>query len=64
MLWDGMLVGADIREAVIPDIVLWPGDTTLDFQSDRPPAYPGNDDERRLESFSVRSLEIDLKGKR
>ncbi|HEY5227661.1 MAG TPA: hypothetical protein VIJ19_03915 [Opitutaceae bacterium] len=63
VLWDGMLAAADIREAVIPDLLLPPGDTTLDFQSDRPPAYPGNDDERRL-SFSVRSLEIDLKSRR
>ena len=54
---------AEVRQAKIPDIVLQPGDTTLDFRSDRPPAYPGNDDERRL-SYSVRSLEIDLKDKR
>jgi hypothetical protein len=62
VLWDGMLAPAEVRNASIPGLVLQPGDTTLVFQSDRPPAYPGNDDERRL-SFSVRSLEIELKGK-
>jgi hypothetical protein len=63
VLWDAKLVGAEIREATISDLVLPPGDTVLEFKSDRPPAYPGNGDERRL-SFSVRGLEIDLKSKR
>jgi hypothetical protein len=63
MLWDAKLVGTVASEAVISDLVLPPGDTVIDFQSDRPPAYPGNGDSRRL-SYSVRGLEIDLKAKR
>jgi hypothetical protein len=63
VLWDAQLVGAQIPDVVIKDLELPPGDTTLDFTSDRPPAYPGNGDERRL-SYSVRGLEIDVKSKK
>jgi len=63
LVWQGILKPAEVRKATIAGVVLQPGDTTLLFQSDRPAAYPGNDDERRL-TFSVRNLEIDLKAKR
>ncbi len=63
VLWSGMLDPSDTVSAVIPAMLLAPGDTVLEFQSDRPPAYPGNNDRRRL-TFSIRGLEIDLKGRR
>jgi len=63
VLWHANLVGKIASEAVISDLVLPPGDTVLDFQTDKAPAFPGNGDPRRL-SYSVRGLEIDLKSKR
>jgi len=58
-----MLDPSDAQSALIPGLVLVPGDTVLQFQSDRPPTYPGNNDRRRL-TFSIRGLEIILKGRR
>lgn len=63
VLWSGMLDPSDAQSALIPGLVLVPGDTVLQFQSDRPPTYPGNNDRRRL-TFSIRGLEIILKGRR
>jgi hypothetical protein len=60
LVWQGMLHPAEVRHATIAGIVLPPGDTELVFKSDRPGAYPGAGDQRRL-TFSVRELEIDLK---
>jgi hypothetical protein len=60
LVWQAILQPGEVRQAVIAGIVLPPGDTTLTFRSDRPGAYPGHEDKRRL-TFSVRDLEIDLK---
>jgi hypothetical protein len=57
------LDGSSIQEVVLKGFVLPPGDTVIEFRSNRPPAYPGNNDKRRL-TFSVRGFEIDLKGRR
>jgi hypothetical protein len=62
LVWQAMLRPGEVRKATIAGVILPPGDTVLYFKSDRPGAYPGNEDERRL-TFSVRDLEIDLKGK-
>jgi hypothetical protein len=59
VLWSGMLPPGEVVRARIDAIELAPGDTMLSFSSDRPAAYPGNNDQRRL-SFSVRSFEIDI----
>ncbi len=63
VVWRAHLRPAEVLPGAIPGVLLKPGDTVLLFQSDRPPAYPGNFDPRRL-TFQVRHLEIDLKGKR
>jgi hypothetical protein len=59
VLWSGMLPPGDAVRARIDGIELAPGDTVLEFRSDRPAAFPGNNDPRRL-SFSVRGFEIDV----
>jgi hypothetical protein len=48
-----------VKHVSLGEINLPPGDTVLLFKSDRPAAYPGNGDLRRL-TFSLRDLEIDL----
>jgi hypothetical protein len=53
---------AEVVPVTLSGIRLPPGDTTLLFRSDRPAAYPGNSDKRRL-TYMVRDLEIDLKGR-
>jgi hypothetical protein len=58
-----MLKPAEVTSATLSGLVLPPGDTVLTFRSDRPAAFPGNDDRRRL-TFMVRDLEIDIKGRR
>jgi hypothetical protein len=63
VLWSGLLRPARVRSVTIGEAVLPPGDTVLLFKSDRPAAYPGNDDPRRL-SISLRDLEIDLERKK
>jgi hypothetical protein len=63
VLWQGMLQPAEVRRVSLGEIELPPGDTVLTFGSDRPAAYPGNGDLRRL-TFSLRDLEIDLKRRR
>jgi len=63
VLWRGILEPAQVLPVSLGEIDLPPGDTVLFFTSDRPPAYPGNGDARRL-TFSVRGLEIDLQGRR
>jgi hypothetical protein len=60
VLWRGMLEPAEVRRVTLGEIELPPGDTVLGFGSDRPAAYPGNGDIRRL-TFSLRDLEIDLR---
>jgi hypothetical protein len=62
LVWQAVLQPGEVRQAKIAGVLLPPGDTTLYFKSDKPGAYPGNQDERRL-TFSVRNLEIDLTGK-
>jgi hypothetical protein len=59
VLWRGMLQPAEVRRVSLGEIELPPGDTVLSFKSDRPAAYPGHGDIRRL-TFSLRDLEIDL----
>jgi hypothetical protein len=63
VVWHTVLEPAKVVPAAIPDILLKPGDTVLLFHSDRPAAYPGNNDQRRL-TFQVRDLEIDLRERR
>ncbi len=63
VLWKGLLQAGEVRKVTLGGIVLPPGDTVLLFKSDRPAAYPGNNDPRRL-SFSLRGIEIDLEGRR
>jgi hypothetical protein len=63
VVWQRTLKRAEVKSATLADVVLPPGDTVILFHSDRPPAFPGNDDRRRL-TFMVRDLEIDLKGRR
>ncbi len=62
VLWKGLLGAGDAVKVRIADIVLAPGDTVLRFRSDRPAAFTGNNDPRRL-SFSLRGFEIDLERK-
>jgi hypothetical protein len=63
VIWHAGLQPDDTAHALLADMVLPPGDTVLTFESDRPPAYPDNYDRRRL-TFSIRGLEIDVKGRR
>ncbi|HEY1763809.1 MAG TPA: hypothetical protein VGF85_02730, partial [Opitutaceae bacterium] len=63
VLWEGMLQPAEVRKVSLGQIELPPGDTVLTFSSDRPAAHPGNGDIRKL-TFSLRDLEIDIKGRR
>ena len=63
VLWRGTLEPAEVLPVSLGEIDLPPGDTVLTFKSDRPATYPGNGDLRRL-VFSLRHLEIDLKGRR
>jgi hypothetical protein len=62
-VWHTMLQPAEVQAGSIMGVVLPPGDTILVFGSDRPAAYPGNGDGRKL-TFSLRDLEIDLKERR
>lgn len=59
VLWSGMLPPGQAVKARVGEIELPPGDTVIGFRSDRPAAFPGNNDPRRL-SFSVRDFEIDV----
>ncbi len=61
--WRGMLEPAEVREVTLPGVVLAPGDTVFGFRSDRPAAFPGHGDIRKL-TFSVRDLEFDLRERR
>lgn len=63
VLWQSMLQSGEVRRVSLGDIDLPPGDTVLLFKSDRAASYPGNGDLRRL-CYSLRDLEIDLKGRR
>jgi hypothetical protein len=61
--WQNTLEPAEVTPVTLRDVILPPGDTILLFRSDRPAAFIGNSDRRRL-TFMVRDLEIDLKGRR
>jgi hypothetical protein len=61
--WQNTLEPAEVTPVTLSDVYLPPGDTVLLFRSDRPAAYPGNEDRRRL-TYRVRDLEIDIKGRR
>jgi hypothetical protein len=63
VVWQAHLKPAEVLPGALRDVLLKPGDTVLLFRSDRPPAYPGNFDPRKL-TFQVRHLEIDLKERR
>jgi hypothetical protein len=62
VIWRGMLQPAEVKGVSLHGITLPPGDTIFLFSSDRPAAYPGNDDPRRL-SYSLRDLDIVIKGR-
>jgi hypothetical protein len=59
VLWSGVLRPSEVRDVSLGQIELPTGETVLAFKSDRPAAYLGNGDPRRL-SFSLRDFEIDL----
>jgi hypothetical protein len=61
-VWHTQLRPAEVQAGSLAGVVLAPGDTTLVFASDRPAAYPGNGDGRRL-TFSLRDLVVDLKAR-
>lgn len=63
IVWQGQLEPSEVKYVSLKGIDLPPGDTVFVFKSDRPAGYPGNGDQRRL-SFSLRDLELDLKGRR
>jgi hypothetical protein len=63
VIWQWTLKPAEVKPATLHDLVLPPGDTVILFRSNRPAAFPGNVDRRRL-TFMVRDLEIDLKGRK
>jgi hypothetical protein len=63
VVWRWALKPAEVKPATLHDLVLPPGDTVILFHSNRPAAFPGNVDRRRL-TFMVRDLEIDLKGRK
>jgi hypothetical protein len=63
VVWRNTLEPAEVTPVTLSDVYLPPGDTVILFSSDRPAAFPGNVDRRRL-TFMVRDLEIDLKGRR
>jgi len=62
VLWRGILLPAEVKRISLHGIDLPTGDTKFLFGSDRPAAYPGNNDPRRL-SYSLRDLEIVIKGR-
>jgi hypothetical protein len=63
VVWREQLEPAEVKSVILSGLVLPPGDTVILFRSDRPAAFPGNGDRRRL-TYMVRDLEIDLKGRR
>jgi hypothetical protein len=62
VVWRASLRPAEDHFSVIPGLVLPPGDTTILFQSDRPAASPGPSD-RRLLTFSVRDMKVEILGR-
>jgi hypothetical protein len=62
VVWHAPLKPAHDNEAEIVGIRLPPGDTTVLFESDRPPVRAGGTDQR-LFSFSVRNLRIILRSR-
>jgi hypothetical protein len=53
---------AQVEPVTLTGVRLAPGDTFLGFGSNRPPAFPGNGDPRRL-TYMVRNFEIDVTGR-
>ena len=62
VVWVGPLKPDRDNDALIPGLVLGPGDTVLRFHSDRPAVRPEMG-EHRLFAFSVRDLKIVLVGR-
>ncbi len=60
VLWRGALEPGVPTEVALTGLTLTPGATGLRFESDRPAAYPGNNDPRPL-ALSLRNLRIDLR---
>jgi hypothetical protein len=56
------LVPGEQREVAIRDVRLEPGETVWHFETDVPPAFPANDELRRI-AFSLRNYKIVLRGK-
>jgi hypothetical protein len=63
VLWHGTLEALRTQRVELQGILLAPGATAILLVSDRPAAFPGGGDARRL-SFSVRDLKIELVGRR
>jgi hypothetical protein len=63
VVWSADLRPGDLAPVTLANLVLRPGNTVLDFHSDRPAATPDAVDKRRV-TFFVENLEIDLKGRR
>jgi hypothetical protein len=61
VLWSGALEPGVGMKVALRGLMLAPGTTALRFESDRPAAYPGNNDPRPL-ALSLRNLRIDLRG--
>lgn len=59
-VWQTRLKPNESTPVALVKVDLPPGDTNVSFESDRPPAFPGNNDRRKL-MFSVRNLEIALR---
>jgi hypothetical protein len=60
VLWQGTLEPGVPTPVTVPGLILAPGETGLRFESDRPAAYPGNNDPRPL-ALSLRDLKIELR---
>ncbi len=60
--WRGALAPGMANPVELHGLVLAPGRTILHFATDRPAAYPGNNDPRPL-AFSLRNLRIELRSK-
>ncbi len=59
--WRGVLTPNERRPVSIPEVLLPPGDTVWQFETDRPAVSPSETDKREL-GFSLRNLKLDLKG--
>jgi hypothetical protein len=61
VLWSAPVLPGRRNDAAVANVRIPPGDSELQFQSDRPAAKPGPGDEREI-TYSVRDLTINLTG--